>query len=452
MKLVKLSLVAALAAGAFSAANATPLEEAIKDIDVSGVLRYRYDTGTFGKDGKDSGFTDDASNASKQMHKYRAQINFSGAIADNFKAFVQFDYNAQDGGYGYYLPDPINNPDKHANSNEINAQDPLTVRQLYLTYTNEDVATSVIAGKQQLNFIWTDNGIDGLVGTGVKVVNNSIDGLTLAAFAVDSFNTAEQEDELAKSNEFDGKFAKSGSQYLLDFKNIYGAAAIGSYDIAGGQFNPQLWLAYMNGNAFLYALDLAYNTTIFDGINWSIEGAYLGNSVDNKLKDRFHDATDPESSAANGNFFALRGTVEVNGWDASLGGLYYGKKDKVTVTTIEDQGNIGSLLAGEEIFYTKGSRLNGDVGQNIFGYVTAGYTFNETVRVGADFVYGGTKTDKEVRPDFVGGKKLEAVARVDYKYSPKLNFSAFYSYVNVDQDTTGEGDHNTVRLQALYKF
>lgn len=44
MKLVKLSLVAALAASAFSAANATPLEEAIKDIDVSGVLRYRYES------------------------------------------------------------------------------------------------------------------------------------------------------------------------------------------------------------------------------------------------------------------------------------------------------------------------------------------------------------------------------------------------------------------------
>ncbi|RTJ84070.1 major outer membrane protein [Campylobacter jejuni] len=444
MKLVKLSLVAALAAGAFSAANATPLEEAIKDIDVSGVLRYRYDTGTFGKDGKDYGFTN-SNNSSKQMHKYRAQLNFSGAIADNFKAFVQFDYNAADGGYGYTFDEDNNK----INGHEINAQDPLTVRQLYLTYTNEDVATSVIAGKQQLNTIWTDNGIDGLVGTGVKVVNNSIDGLTLAAFAVDSFNTAEQDGDLAKSDEFGGKAAESGSQYLLDFKNIYGAAAIGSYDIAGGQFNPQLWLAYMNENAFLYALDLAYNTTIFDGINWSIEGAYLGNSVDNKLKDRFHTVGAPESSVANGNFFALRGTVEVNGWDASLGGLYYGKKDKATVTTIEDQGNLGSLLAGQEIFYTKGSRLNGDIGRNIFGYVTAGYTFNETVRVGADFVYGGTKTGEKIVTD--GGKKLEAVARVDYKYSPKLNFSAFYSYVNVDQDTK-EADHSTVRLQALYKF
>ncbi len=431
MKLVKLSLVAALAAGAFSAANATPLEEAIKDIDVSGVLRYRYDTSN---DWNNAGFNSGISG--KQDHKYRAQINFSGAIADNFKAFVQFDYNATDGGTGV--------------DNTKNDQKGLFVRQLYLTYTNEDVATSVIAGKQQLNLIWTDNAIDGLVGTGVKVVNNSIDGLTLAAFAVDSFMTAEQDYENNNGTP-NVKYRGEASQYLT-WGNTYGAAAIGSYDIAGGQFNPQLWLAYMNDNAFLYALDLAYNTTIFDGINWTIEGAYLGNSVDNKLKDRFHAAGDPESNAANGNFFALRGTVEVNGWDASLGGLYYGKKDKVTVTTIEDQGNLGSLLAGEEIFYTTGSRLNGDVGRNIFGYVTAGYTFNETVRVGADFVYGGTKTDPETKKlHFNGGKKLEAVARVDYKYSPKLNFSAFYSYVNVDTDPEST-HHDAVRLQALYKF
>ncbi|EAI5327409.1 major outer membrane protein [Campylobacter jejuni] len=417
MKLVKLSLVAALAAGAFSAANATPLEEAIKDVDVSGVLRYRYDTGNF-----DKNFVDNLNlNNSKQDHKYRAQVNFSAAIADNFKAFVQFDYNAADGGYG---------------ANEIkNDQKGLFVRQLYLTYTNEDVATSVIAGKQQLNIIWTDNGVDGLVGTGVKVVNNSIDGLTLAAFAVDSFMATEQGSDLVGHN---------GSQFNPDsIGNLYGAAAVGSYDLAGGQFNPQLWLAYWDQVAFFYALDASYSTTIFDGINWTLEGAYLGNSVDSDLD---------SARYANGNLFALKGSIEVNGWDASLGGLYYGDKEKASTVVIEDQGNLGSLLAGEEIFYTTGSRLNGDTGRNIFGYVTGGYTFNETVRVGADFVYGGTKT--EAANHLGGGKKLEAVARVDYKYSPKLNFSAFYSYVNLDQgvNTNESADHSTVRLQALYKF
>ncbi|HEF3491295.1 TPA: major outer membrane protein [Campylobacter coli] len=412
MKLVKLSLVAALAAGAFSVANATPLEEAIKDIDVSGVLRYRYETSNEWSDINGVAQNEGSGISGKQDHKYRAQLNFSGAIADNFKAFVQLDYNAKDGGYG-----ANNGSTTRSDSSKLN------VRQLYLTYTDENVATSVILGKQQLNTIWTDNAIDGLVGTGVKVVNNSIDGLTLAAFAVDSYNSDEQIGDLGT---------------VLNFnENLYGAAAIGSYEVFNGQLNPQLWLAYMTDNAFFYAVDAAYNTTIFDGVNWTLEGAYLGNSLDNERKDLGN---------GNGNFFALNGSIEVNGWDATLGGLYYGKKNKATITVIEDQGNLGSLLAGEEIFYTNGSKLNGDTGRNIFGFVKAGYTFNETVRVGADFVYGGTKTKNHS-----GGDKLEAVARVDYKYSPKLNFSAFYSYVNVDKDTDST-HHDAVRLQALYKF
>ncbi|ELT9360405.1 major outer membrane protein [Campylobacter coli] len=416
MKLVKLSLVAALAAGAFSVANATPLEEAIKDIDVSGVLRYRYETGNEWSDINGVAPSEGGSISGKQDHKYRAQLNFSGAIADNFKAFVQLDYSAKDGGYGA-------NNGSTTRSYAADNSSTLNVRQLYLTYTDENVATSVILGKQQLNTIWTDNAIDGLVGTGIKVVNNSIDGLTLAAFAVDSYNSDEQGGELRK---------------VLNFsENLYGAAAIGSYEVFNGQLNPQLWLAYMTDNAFFYAVDAAYNTTIFDGVNWTLEGAYLGNSLDNERKDLGN---------GNGNFFALNGSIEVNGWDATLGGLYYGKKDKATVTVIEDQGNLGSLLAGEEIFYTKGSNLNGDTGRNIFGFVKAGYTFNETVRLGADFVYGGTKTEAGN-----GGDKLEAVARVDYKYSPKLNFSAFYSYVNVDKDTDST-HRDAVRLQALYKF
>ncbi|ENU5769723.1 major outer membrane protein [Campylobacter coli] len=423
MKLVKLSLVAALAAGAFSVANATPLEEAIKDIDVSGVLRYRYETSNEWSDINGVAQNQGSGISGKQDHKYRAQLNFSGAIADNFKAFVQLDYNAQDGGYGA-------NNGSTTRSYEAANSSTLNVRQLYLTYTNENVATSVILGKQQLNTIWTDNAIDGLVGTGIKVVNNSIDGLTLAAFAVDSYNSDEQRGDLGT--------VSNNKNLTLNFnENLYGAAAIGSYEVFNGQLNPQLWLAYMTDNAFFYALDAAYNTTIFDGVNWTLEGAYLGNSLDNERKDLGN---------GNGNFFALNGSIEVNGWDATLGGLYYGKKDKDTVTVIEDQGNLGSLLAGEEIFYTNGSKLNGDTGRNIFGFVKAGYTFNETVRVGADFVYGGTKTENHS-----GGDKLEAVARVDYKYSPKLNFSAFYSYVNVDKDTDST-HHDAVRLQALYKF
>ena len=42
MKVLKLSLVAALAVGSFSALSAKPLEEAIKNVDFTGELRYRF--------------------------------------------------------------------------------------------------------------------------------------------------------------------------------------------------------------------------------------------------------------------------------------------------------------------------------------------------------------------------------------------------------------------------
>lgn len=419
MKLVKLSLVAALAAGAFSVANAAPLEEAIKDIDVSGVLRYRYESGRI--DSKDNaGMNSTALNTSKQNHKYRAQVNFNAAIADNFKAFVQLDYNAKDGGYG-------------ADSTSVTKGDSATlhVRQLYLTYTNEDFATSVIAGKQQLNTIWTDNDVDGLVGTGIKVVNNSFDGLTLAAFAVDSFNVNGGKAVSGYDEEQNGDI----TSVFDEVGNLYGGAAIASYEVLGGQLDSQLWAAYWDSVGAWYALDLAYGTTIFNDVNWKLNAAYLGNYFD-------------KTNIEDGNFFGLRGSIDWNGFDASLGGLYYGDKEKTTVTVIEDQGNLGHLLAGQEIYYTEGSRLNGDYGQNTFGYLTAGYTFNEVLRLGADFVYGGTKTDNHMS----GGEKMEAVARVDYKYSPKLSFQAWYSYLNVDKDRNGEGKKDTVRLQALYKF
>ncbi|MBT0818097.1 major outer membrane protein, partial [Campylobacter lari] len=107
MKLVKLSLVAALAAGAFSAANAVSLEEAIKDVDVSGMFRYRFesdrkDVGNrpvqIGVD-KDNnpimgtGTVNGYNGAKENRHRFKSQINFKAALDDNFKAFVQFQYD-----------------------------------------------------------------------------------------------------------------------------------------------------------------------------------------------------------------------------------------------------------------------------------------------------------------------------------------------------------------------
>lgn len=421
MKLVKLSLVAAVAAGTFSVANATTVDEVIKDIDVSGVLRYRYYTGTFNKGFSEFHSSDQAGLTNdKQNHLFRSELNFQGAIADNFKAFIQFNYASTDGGYG-------------SNSVADTSTSP-TVRQLYLAYTNDDYATSVKVGRQQLNTIWTDNGIDGLVGTGVKVENKSFDGLTVAAFAIDSVNSSGDGD-------FTGVFnAPNGPLQDTTAGNIYGIGLLGSYELGGGKLDPQLWLAYWRNVGGFYAVDAAYSTDITDSLSYKGNFAYLGNSLGKK-------------DVANGNFFGLKGTLDFYDWDFSLGGVFYGKKDKTTITTIEDQGNLGDVLAGEEIFYSSGSQLNGDQGQNTFGYLTGGYTFDKVFRLGVDLIYGGTKTGNQGD----GAKKFEAVARADYKYTDQLSFSAYYSYLSEnykDQPNRhfDNGKHNAVKLEALYKF
>ncbi|MFY4766762.1 major outer membrane protein, partial [Campylobacter sp. GB48] len=50
--------------------------------------------------------------------------------------------------------------------------------------------------------------------------------------------------------------------------------------------------------------------------------------------------------------------------------------------------------------------------------------------------------------------KNEYIARVSYKYSPKLTFSGFYSYLTEDFNTKDVSDHDDqfIRLEALYKF
>lgn len=412
---------------------ATPLEELIKDVDVSGELRYRYDSAS-GNFWHRRGFVSESPAVfSRQEHKWRAAIGFEAAIADNFKAFLQLSYGeVSDPGFG---GDPKGAGDVPKGANTTTAFD---VRQYYFTYSNEPVATSVSFGKMQLDTLWTDNSIDGLVGIGAKVVNTSIEGLALQAFAYDSFNAKDDGDVFGG-----GESVGLAAPFVAPFnENLYGVAALGAFDLNNFSIAPQLWLSYLNNYAFFYALTFGVEAEIFDGVEWSLAGAYLGNNVESGFK---------PLDFKNGNFFALNGGVSFNGFDASLGGLRYGNKNGYTLTTLEDLGNLGDFIAGEEIWYSDGSKFYGDFGQNTFGFITAGYTFDEVLRIGADVVYGGTEVKDFLGKLYAAGEKLEAVARVSYQYSPKLSFEAYYSYLDINAKAT-DAHKVTTRLQAHYRF
>ncbi|MCV3406886.1 major outer membrane protein, partial [Campylobacter lari] len=125
----------------------------------------------------------------------------------------------------------------------------------------------------------------------------------------------------------------------------------------------------------------------------------------------------------------------------------YGEKDKFSVVTLEDLGQV--IAPGEQIFYSYGSDLRGSTGENFFYFAGLGYTFAETVRVGFDYIGGKTKYTEGDKID-----KNEYIARVSYAYSPKLTFSGFYSYLTEDFNTAGtdNSDDQFIRLEALYKF
>ncbi|AKJ53219.1 hypothetical protein CD56_05705 [Campylobacter lari] len=404
MKLVKLSLVAALAAGAFSAANAVSLEEAIKDVDVSGMFRYRFesDRQEIGNAVQAEGYN----NTKENKHRFKSQLNFKAALDDNFKAFVQFQYSTNEAGFG--------------TGNQTVTNKTFNVQQAYLEYTNEAYATNVTFGKMEVGSIWTDD----LVGTGAKVVNTSIEGLTFAGYWFDSFNAEDDGDTAIE----DGiNMAKS---------SLYGAAVLGDFD----PFAFQLWAAYSNNYAFLYAIDASYKFA-FNDANFKIQGQYLGNSVDSDTEKRLN--------ADNSNFYAAQIQANISAFDFQAGVVGYGEKDKNTIVVLEDKGRV--IAPGEQIFYSDGSKLTGDMGENFFYFAGLGYTFAETVRVGFDYIGGKTEYAAGI-PDT---DKNEYIARVSYKYSPKLTFSGFYSYLTEDNHNgvkDQDADDQFIRLEALYKF
>ena len=76
-KIVKMSLVAAVAVAGLTAANAKPLEEAIKNVDVSGTVVYRYDDRN-----RDTTATQAGQN-STVTNNYKIGVNLKSKVNDD---------------------------------------------------------------------------------------------------------------------------------------------------------------------------------------------------------------------------------------------------------------------------------------------------------------------------------------------------------------------------------
>ena len=88
-KISKISLVAAVAVAGFSTANAQPLEEAIKNVDVSGSVVYRYDN-FHNKDVGTTPATARRGNGDSGTNNYKVGLNLSSKVNDYVKFNSRF--------------------------------------------------------------------------------------------------------------------------------------------------------------------------------------------------------------------------------------------------------------------------------------------------------------------------------------------------------------------------
>ena len=406
MKLTKISLAALVALGAFSSvASATPLEEAIKNVDLSGMARYRY-THVHDYDKKQK----NVSKSNDAGHNFKMITNFKAAIDDNFFGVVGLRYNATD----------KSGDNAGAGTDKTNTTKGFGVHQFYLGY--KIGGTTITAGKQEIGSYFTDDAI----GTGVRVVNQDIEGLTLTALAFDAIE--------GDDTESDGKlYEKTGYLGSYDVGNLYAAGIAGSYS----PIDFQLWYGTLTNLADVLAADVSAKFDITDNFGLGARLNYVNSTADKEAKNIL--------GYNDGNFYAGELSTSLFGLDLAAGYIGWKAQDKgVSAFTFEDQG--GLITAGEDVFDWTYAEGKGN-----FFYATSAYTFDKFT-VGLDYVKGTQKTSGGAGNPDVKDKVEEFVPRFAYQYNKKLTFSSFYSFQTHKLPDDVKTKEDKFRFEAKYSF
>ena len=410
MKLTKVSLAALVALGAFSSvASATPLEEAIKNVDLSGFARYRY-TNDFIKNSNQNNTVKN----SGAGHAFRMQTAFKAAIDDNFFGVLNLRYDLTD-----------DSGDKNAaGTDKTYTTGTFGVYEMYLGYKAGN--TTITAGKQLLGTFFDDKDV---AGTGLKVVNTDVPGLTLAAAAFDAVQ--------GDGTELDGPLLKTTLAGSISDApgNIYYLGAAGSYD----PVSFKAAIANVQEVATLYGADAGVSFNVTDDVNLNLKGQFVHNDSDHK-------------DVADANFWAVQAGTKLFGAKLNAGYLDFDAKNKdnnkISFATLDANGELinpakilNGVMSGGKQYY------NNIKGNNDYWFVTTGYDIDK-------FGFGAGYTQGKGTSYALGkerAKRNEWSLDASYKYSKKLTFLSWYAAAKDKKD--GESyKQNRIRFEAKYSF
>ena len=228
-KIAKLSLVAAVAVAGLTSANAQPLEEAIKNVDVSGSVVYRYN------DHNDNDLGSQA-NPSSSTNYYKVGVNLSSKVNDDVKFNSRVLVADDSGDFAAGGLDTQSGND---------ANPTLSLSHANFAYTGI-MNTTVTVGKQGLTTPWTvalDSDGNEQTGTGILALS-TVGPVTLAGAYFNQTNLNNSGDvkgtlnSLANTNAGNNDIATVGAiatlgavtldAWYLDMNQVFDSYTVGA--------------------------------------------------------------------------------------------------------------------------------------------------------------------------------------------------------------------------------
>lgn len=420
-RLVKLSLATSVALASFSCANAQDLEQAIKNVDVSGTVAYRYN------DYEESTAESAAESDSSVSNNYKIGLNLKSKVNDDVTANTRFIVGTTTDAGNVSLD----------TQSSGDGQVDVTLSEVNFTYTGI-ANTSITVGKQGLATPFTvhrDAMGNEQTGTGILAITN-VGPVTLAGAYFNQTNLGESGalNDPYSDDKYNGvikntKGTSSDKDTIAKNNNDYGNE-IGSKNIVtiGAMVN----IAGINADAWYIDMD-----DVFDAYTIGLAAKY--NVGDVKLAPYArYSSLDLDNSSDDNKLWKLGMRANMGIFGAHLG---YGQTD--------DEGGLVDLDGSSTTGYDEhwNVTLSGQADSSV---VYASVDAQVMPKLNVALKYSDLDDDTSAKQD-----EREIYTQITYNMSKN-----FYGYVRFGQyekdnafnDKTDDLDSTRGRLQVQYSF
>ena len=443
-KISKISLVAAVAVAGFSTANAQPLEQAIKDVEVSGSVVYRYDNFHNKEKSSNGVVTSDRDNS--ESNKYKIGFNLSSKVNDYVKFNSRFIVGSQtNGGFASLnagKENTYNLNGSQSNTKGADGQADVSLSNAYFGLTAIP-NTVVNIGKQGLTTpytVATDINGNEQTGTGILALSN-VGPVTFGAGYFNNTNLDQSieinaQKRLGLANQISGAAGATG---VLDGgSDMYVATVQGDLDFV----KLEAWYAGLQETFNSYTLAATSNLDLAENAKLGLEARYVNLKLDSEVQNGLGLTSDDNSMirlAVDGKFSIVNARLAYTktGKDGGLTALDQDAKNTSLGWAITSNGAVDA-----DYFQ---AALGADILDNL----------NFTLHYGNIKAKDQTTSTKHLALATLQNYKAQEVyGQLTYKMSKNLNTYLRYGNMTEEVESTGDKtfDQNMGRIQVAYTF